>query len=102
MRILTKKQSYFIDKISIENYKISQELLMTAAANSIVKHIEKYSPFINKKPRILIICGKGNNGGDAICAANILIRKGFDLHVHFLIEKKEIRSLSKKILYRIC
>ena len=96
MRILTKKQSYSIDKISIENYKISQELLMTAAANSIVKHIEKYSSFINKKPRILIICGKGNNGGDAICAANILIRKGFDLHVHFLIEKKEIRSLSKK------
>ncbi len=96
MRVLTKKQSKIIDKISIENYKISQESLMTAAANGIVKLIEKYSVFINKKPRILIICGKGNNGGDAICAANILIRKGYDLHAHFLIKKNKISSLSRK------
>ena len=95
MRIITKGQSKDIDKISIENYNVSQNSLMNAAANSIVSHIEKYSSSINKKPRILILCGKGNNGGDSICAASILLKEGYHLHVHFLIEKNEIRGPSK-------
>ena len=96
MRIITKSQSKNIDKISMLNYNVSQNSLMYAAANGIVSHIEKYSSSINKKPRILVICGAGNNGGDSICAANILYEKGYDLHVHFLIEKNEIKGPSKK------
>ena len=46
MRIITKGQSKDIDKISIENYNVSQNSLMNAAANSIVSHIEKYSSSI--------------------------------------------------------
>lgn len=95
MRIITKDQSKNIDKISIDNYKVSQNSLMTSAANAIVFHIEKYITTVNKKPRILIVCGKGNNGGDSICAASILFNKGYDLHVHFLIEKNEIGGPSK-------
>ena len=95
MRIITKGQSKNIDKISIENYNVSQNSLMNAAANGIVSHIKKYSSSINKKPRILILCGKGNNGGDSICAASILIKEGYHLRVHFLIEKNEIRGPSK-------
>jgi len=95
MRILTKNQSRNIDKISIEKYKISQHSLMITAANSIVSHIEKYSASINIKPKLLFISGKGNNGGDSICAANILYKKGYDLHLHFLIEKDKISGPSK-------
>ena len=51
MRIITKDESRNIDKISIENYNISQSSLMTAAANGIASHIEKYSTTKNKKPR---------------------------------------------------
>tara|TARA_Y100000748_G_scaffold298673_1_gene294301 strand:+ start:954 stop:2477 length:1524 start_codon:yes stop_codon:yes gene_type:complete len=95
VRIITKEQSKDIDKISIENYNISQNSLMTAAANGIVSHIEIYSETKNKKPRILVICGKGNNGGDSICVASMLYKKGYDLHVHFLTEKNEIKGLPK-------
>ena len=95
MRILTKDQSRNIDNISIEKYKISQNSLMIAAANSIVSHIENYSASINKKPKLLFICGKGNNGADSICAANILYEKKYNLHLHFLIDKDKISGQSK-------
>ena len=62
MRILTKNQSVELDKISIENYSVGQSILMSSAADSIVSGVEKYSLLVNNKPRILILCGKGNNG----------------------------------------
>ena len=62
MRILTKNQSVELDKISIENYSVAQSALMASAANSIVSGVEKYSLLLKTKPRILIFCGKGNNG----------------------------------------
>ena len=96
MRILTKNQSVELDKISIENYSVSQSALMTSAADSIVGAVEKYSLLVNNKPGILIFCGKGNNGGDAICSASILLTKKYDVHVHFIIEKNDIRGPSSR------
>jgi NAD(P)H-hydrate epimerase len=96
MRILTKNQSVELDKISIENYSVGQSVLMASAADSIVSGVEKYSLLVNNKPRILILCGKGNNGGDAICSAIILFKKKYDVHVHFIIEKNDIRGPSAR------
>ena len=75
MRILTKKQSINLDRISIEKYNVSQSGLMISAANSIVNAVEKYSSSVAGQSRILILCGKGNNGGDAVCAARILHKR---------------------------
>ena len=96
MRILTKNQSVELDKISIENYSVGQSVLMDSAADSIVSGVEKYSLLENNKPRILILCGKGNNGGDAICSAIILFKKKYDVHVHFIIEKNNIIGASSR------
>ncbi|MBD68054.1 MAG: hypothetical protein CMG43_04590, partial [Candidatus Marinimicrobia bacterium] len=96
MRVLTKNQSVELDKISIENYSVGQSVLMASAADSIVSGVEKYSLLVNNKPRILILCGKGNNGGDAICSAIILFKKKYDLHVHFIIEKNDIIGESSR------
>ena len=94
MRILTKKQSINLDRISIEKYNVSQSGLMISAANSIVNAVEKYSSSVAGQSRILILCGKGNNGGDAVCAARILHKKKYDVHVHFLMEKNGINGPS--------
>ena len=101
MRILTKNQSVELDKISIENYSVGQSVLMASAADSIVSGVEKYSLLINNNPRILILCGKGNNGGDAICSAIILFKKKYDVHVHFIIEKNDIIGASSGKISRV-
>ena len=96
MRILTKNQSVELDKISIENYSVGQSILMASAADSIVSGVKKYSLLLKTKPRILFLCGKGNNGGDAICSAIILFKKKYDVHVHFIIEKNDIIGASSR------
>ena len=96
MRILTKNQSVDLDKNTIEKYNITQDELMMSAANSIVATVENYSSSILELPRILILCGKGTNGGDAICAAGVLHKKNYGVHVHFLIEKNEINGLASR------
>jgi len=96
MRILTKNQSKNLDKTSINKFNIAESALMDSAAKCIFNYIENHKNIFEKKPRILILCGKGNNGGDSICLANMLKGKDYDVHVHFLLEKKQISNLSLK------
>jgi len=96
MRLLTKSQSKNLDKTSVNKYKIPESELMNSAADCIFDYIENHKNTFKKKPRILILCGKGNNGGDSICLANILIEKDYDVHVHFLLENNQIGGLSLK------
>ena len=96
MRLLTKSQSVNLDKTSVNKYKIPESKLMDSAAKCIFDYIENHNIALKKKLRVLILCGKGNNGGDSICLANILIEKDYDVHVHFLLENNQISGLSLK------
>ncbi len=69
---------------------------MESAAKCIFHYIENHKNTFKIKPRILVLCGKGNNGGDSICLANMLKEKGYDIHVHFLLENNQISGLSLK------
>ena len=69
---------------------------MDSAAKCIFNYIENHKNTFKKKPKILILCGKGNNGGDSICLANMLKGEDYDVHVHFLLEKNQISNLSLK------
>ena len=79
MRLLTKNQSKNLDKTSVNKFKISESALMDSAAKCVFDYIENHKNTLKKKPRILILCGKGNNGGDSICLANMLKEKGYDV-----------------------
>ena len=96
MRLLTKSQSVNLDKTSVNKYKIPESKLMDSAAKCIFDYIENHNIALKKKLRVLILCGKGNNGGDSICLANMLKRKDYNVHVHFLLEKNQIKNLSLK------
>lgn len=72
-----------IDYETINNIGIPSMVLMERAALKVVNNI-----IINedKKKRVLVICGVGNNGGDGVCAARILKEKGYDTRVFVLGE----------------
>ena len=78
--IVTVKQMQEFDQMTIKTKTPSIELMNLAA-----KSIYEECDFSNKK--ISIICGSGNNGGDGLALAHILIEKGFSPYV-YLISKK--------------
>ena len=91
MRILTSEQAYFLDNTSINNFGISSIDLMGNAGQRIALNIEEILAKVSK-PKILIICGKGNNGGDGYAAAIILKKRGYSVKIHSTIPVNNITN----------
>lgn len=76
-QIITPTQAAELDRTLIESYGIPGLVLMEQAATALANEAEKYA--VNQK--ILVLCGKGNNGGDGWAAARILISRGYQVYV---------------------
>ncbi|MEW6129365.1 MAG: NAD(P)H-hydrate dehydratase [Acidobacteriota bacterium] len=75
MKILTAAEMREVDRLTTERYAIPSILLMENAATRIVEAVEKKFGVAQGK-RALVICGKGNNGGDGATIARLLHTKG--------------------------
>ena len=83
-----------IDSFAINELKIPSIVLMENAAISFVKHIDE------NEDNFLIICGKGNNGGDGYAIARQLFSKGKNVKI-FCISNEDM-SNDCMINYKIC
>ena len=83
-----------IDSFAINELKIPGIVLMENAAISFVKHIDE------NEDNFLIICGKGNNGGDGYAIARQLFSKGKNVKI-FCISNENM-SNDCMINYKIC
>ena len=83
-----------IDSFAINELKIPSIVLMENAAISFVKHID------GNENNFLIICGKGNNGGDGYAIARQLFSKGKNVKI-FCISNENM-SNDCMINYKIC
>lgn len=86
MKLVTPQQMKVIDDRTINDYGVPGLLLMENAASAVVYEIESMLGGCNKK-RILVLAGKGNNGGDAFAAARLLFCKGADICVYLVGSK---------------
>ena len=77
---LTREQSRCIDRLAIEKYHIPAVVLMENAARSAadvcVRLLASHS-----QPRVLIVCGGGNNGGDGLALARHLHNRAMDVTI---------------------
>ena len=71
MRIYSAQQMKKVDTTCIEQYGIDGLVLMENAATAIKDEILKLENI--KKERILIVCGRGNNGGDGFAVARSIL-----------------------------
>ena len=98
MQLLSSRQSRELDKIAASKFKIPGKTLMGNAGNQIAKTVLKYYSDAEKY-RILIICGKGNNGGDGFAAA--LSLKEFNPQV-FIIYPQDTLAVDSNHYYQEC
>ncbi len=88
-RVLTAKAMRNLDAHIINETGIPGSVLMENAAHALFKHVLCH---INSKSRVLIICGKGNNGGDGLALLRILHMNGINASAALLCEDSSLKG----------
>lgn len=81
MKIVTSEQMKLNETLAMDKYAIPSLILMEQAGTSIAQVIRSHYKTNHK---ILIVCGKGNNGGDGFVVARLLHYAGYMVHVQCL------------------
>ncbi len=79
--VLSAEQIRQIDRLTVENYHTSSLLLMEAASAACLEAVRVRLEGDLTDRRALILCGKGNNGGDGAALARAMTRAGMHCSV---------------------
>ncbi len=89
MKILTAAQMRRVDRRAERDLGVSSETLMDNAGRAVARALLEVQPGLDRLDP-LILCGKGNNGGDGITAARHLKERGVAARVVLLARLSEI------------
>src|SRR5437773_6247239 len=92
MKVLTAAQMREVDRRTIE-LGIPGIVLMENAGDRVVEFLaEKFAPLSSQ--RIVVLCGKGNNGGDGLVVARQLYTRFHPaaLHVVLFAQPEELKG----------
>ena len=99
MYMYTSKQIKEIDS-EAEQRGMSLFTLMENAGNGL---FHKITPLLQRTDRVVILAGRGNNGGDGIVLARYLKNNGYDVRLFFpLGEPKTKTAIEHLTYYRAC
>lgn len=89
MKIVSAAEMRAIDQATSERFGVPSLTLMENAGAAVAEHVlEHYSA----SRRILVVCGKGNNGGDGFVVARRLHQKGKTVQVILLTDAAELKG----------
>jgi hydroxyethylthiazole kinase-like uncharacterized protein yjeF len=98
MRILTADEMRLADRVTTERFGVASLELMERAGSSVGRFILRELPQCR---RIVLLCGKGNNGGDGLVAARHLTQAGCAVSVLLLGDPAEVQGDAKAMLERL-
>src|SRR5580692_7975162 len=80
MKALTAAEMREVDRLTTERFGIPSLQLMEAASKHVAEVVlAEFAPELPR--RVLVLCGKGNNGGDGLAAARHFRNVGLDPRV---------------------
>ena len=89
MKIVTAEEMRAIDRATSERFGVPSLTLMENAGAAVADHVLSYYATAR---RIVVFCGKGNNGGDGFVAARLLRQKGKVVQVILLADPASLRG----------
>lgn len=93
MKIVTAKEMQKIDEMAIRKLGIPRLTLMENAGKSLFHVLQKhYFDLLNRN--ILMVAGKGNNGGDGFVVARLLREKGAEVHICLAASQDDLKNES--------
>ena len=89
--VLTADAMREADRATIEDFSVPGFTLMESAGRGAANVIaEAYGPLANRP--VLVLCGKGNNGGDGLVVARQLLARNAIVHVVLTAEPDALRD----------
>lgn len=88
MRLITGTQMKKLDKWAVQEYGVPSLLLMENAGGAVVKKAEQLLGNLHGR-QVIILAGKGNNGGDALVVARRLHESGAEVRLFLLFSPEE-------------
>lgn len=90
--VLSAKEMASVDRLSTERYGIPSILLMENAASAVADAVERIIDGPIKGSSVLVLCGRGNNGGDGAAAARLLWTRGARVRVFLFGSIKDTKG----------
>jgi len=100
--VTTSEKVKELDRRAVEDWGIPASVLMENAGRSAAELIEEELP--SGTSRVLVIAGKGNNGGDGLVVARRLLDRGYQVEAFVLGDRGELSTetgRNAKILERM-
>jgi hydroxyethylthiazole kinase-like uncharacterized protein yjeF len=98
MKILTADEMRTADRVTTDRFGVSSLELMEHAGRAVARFIRRELPQCR---HIVVLCGKGNNGGDGLVAARHLGEVGCTVSVLILGDPAELQGDAKTMLERL-
>jgi len=89
MKIVTAAEMRAIDRSTSERFGVPSLTLMENAGSAVAEHALAHYP---SACRVVVLCGKGNNGGDGFVAARRLHENGKTVAVILLADPVELKG----------
>lgn len=89
MKIVTAAEMREIDRVTTEKFGVPSLTLMENAGSAVAEQILR---FWQPGLRMLVICGKGNNGGDGFVVARLLAEQKRPVNVVLLTDPAELKG----------
>src|SRR5439155_12020466 len=91
MYLVTAQEMRDLDRLTIEEYGTPGHVLMERAGAGATEALLREFPHVRQAP-VLVVAGKGNNGGDGLVIARLLRKQGVKCEVVLAAEKTEVKG----------
>ncbi|MFZ0787881.1 MAG: NAD(P)H-hydrate epimerase, partial [Candidatus Acidiferrales bacterium] len=91
MKILTAAEMREVDRLTTKRYGVPSLTLMENAGKSVADFIASRFPDFKRRP-IIVLCGKGNNGGDGFVAARHVLKMGASVQAYLVGDPREAKG----------
>jgi hydroxyethylthiazole kinase-like uncharacterized protein yjeF len=91
MKILTAAEMREVDRLTTERFRVSGLTLMEDAGKCVAQFIRSRFPGFARRP-IVVLCGKGNNGGDGFVTARHLLKMGAKPLVYLFADPRAVEG----------
>lgn len=98
--MITCRQAKALDKKAKEKFGVSTLILMENAGRAVAE--EAIKTLKNRKNKVAIFCGKGNNGGDGFVAARHLLTRGVKPDIFLAGKINDVQNEAKINLEILC